>query len=120
MGDERSRVGYHDAAKFVLVLGLKYHEYPSHNAQRDEWIVDHACAYLVGIAWMDEMNGSEKTQNDDKPVIDELMKGDLGVIEQFLIIDDSRKVVGKCLKIVCIGEIAGYKPVGSYNSYQRS
>lgn len=36
MGDEWSRVGYHDAAKFVLVLGLKYHEYPSHNAQRDE------------------------------------------------------------------------------------
>ena len=53
---------------------------------------------------MDEMNGSEKTQNDNKTVIDELMKGDLGVIEQFLIIDDSRKVVGKCLKIVCIGE----------------
>ena len=48
---------------------------------------------------MDEMNGSEKTQNDNKTVIDELMKGDLGVIEQFLIIDDSRKVVGKCLKI---------------------
>ena len=69
---------------------------------------------------MDEMNGSEKTQNDDKTVIDELMKGDLGVIEQFLIIDDSRKVVGECLKIVSIGEIAGYKPVGSYNSYQRS
>ena len=36
MGDERSRVGYHDAAKFVLVLGLKNHEYPSYNAQRDE------------------------------------------------------------------------------------
>ena len=36
MGDEWSRVGYHDAAKFVLVLGLKNHEYPSYNAQRDE------------------------------------------------------------------------------------
>ena len=61
---------------------------------------------------MKEMNGADDAQDDEENEVDDLMHSDLGIIEQFLVVDKLDEMIEQVIQCVGICVIARCKPVG--------